>query len=68
MKKKIEYTHNGSFWKSLWLLLRSVCNIVAFAFFWYSVIVSETILIIVSTVALTLLVVANFIFVILKRK
>lgn len=68
MRKKIEYTHNGSFFKSLWLLVRSICNIAAFAFFWYTIIVAETTLIIASASILTLLVFVNFIFVLLKRK
>ena len=68
MKKKIEFTHNGSFLKRLWLLVRSLANIGAFAFFWYAIIVSDVGFIVASTAALTLLVLANFIFPLLKRK
>jgi len=68
MKNKTEYTHNGSFLKSLWLLLRSLANIVAFAFFWYAIIVADVGFMIASTAALTLLALANFIFPLLKQK
>ena len=68
MKKKIEYTHNGSFWKSLGLLIRSLLNIAAFGFFWYSLVASNVAFIVISTAALSLLFAVNFLFVLIKRK
>jgi hypothetical protein len=67
MRQKIEYTHNGSIWKSLWLLIRSLLNIAAFGFFWYSLMAANTILVVGSTAILTILVLLNFIFPIVKR-
>ena len=67
MRKKIEYTHNGSVWKSLWLLIRSMLNIASFGFFWYSLMAANTLFIISSTAALTVCVLLNFIFPLVKR-
>ena len=67
MRKKIEYTHNGSVWKSLWLLMRSVLNIASFAFFWYALVLANMAVVAGASALLTFCVLANFIFPLVKR-
>ena len=67
MRRKIEYTHNGSFFKSFGLLFRSLFNLAAFVFFWYTLLVPNIALVVASTAVLTVAVLLNFIFPIVKK-
>ena len=67
MRNKPEFTHNGSFGKSFVLLLRSILNIASFGFFWYALTGGEMPLVVVATVALTAMVMLNFVFPIIKK-
>ncbi len=67
MKRKPEYTHNGSFGKSFGLLVRSVLNVASFGFFWYAASGAQMPFVIGATVALTAMVMLNFIFPMIKK-
>ncbi|MBQ7836247.1 MAG: hypothetical protein IJ389_03245 [Clostridia bacterium] len=67
-KNNVEYTHNGSPIKSFFLLIGSIINMAVFAFFWYAIHSENMTMVIIGTVALTVLVMVNFVFPAVKKR